>query len=47
MTLLPSFPNDPTEARAEMTALNAKVDIDLMEPEEAAEEWLQAKGLID
>jgi len=45
--LIAAFPNDPTEARAEMTALNAKVDIDLMEPEEAAEEWLQAKGLID
>ncbi len=45
--LIAAFPGDPTEARAEMTALNAKVDIDLMEPEEAAEEWLQDKGLID
>jgi osmoprotectant transport system substrate-binding protein len=45
--LIAAFPEDPTEARAEMTALNAKVDIDLMEPEEAAQEWLQAKGLID
>ncbi len=45
--LIAAFPEDPAEARAEMTALNAKVDIDLMEPEEAAREWLQAKGLID
>jgi osmoprotectant transport system substrate-binding protein len=45
--LIAAFPEDPAEARAEMTALNAKVDIDLMEPEEAAQEWLQAKGLID
>jgi glycine betaine/choline ABC-type transport system substrate-binding protein len=30
-----------------MTALNAKVDIDLMEPEDAAEEWLRDKGLIN
>ena len=45
--LIAAFSEDPTEARAEMTALNAKVDIDLMEPEDAAAEWLQAKGLID
>lgn len=44
--LVAGFPDDPAGARAEMTALNAKVDIDLMEPEEAAKEWLQAKGLI-
>jgi len=45
--LTAAFSNDPAEARAEMTELNAKVDIDLMEPEEAAKEWLQDKGLID
>ena len=45
--LTAAFSQDPAEARAEMTALNAKVDIDLMEPEDAAAEWLQAKGLID
>ena len=45
--LIAAFPEDPTAARAEMTALNAKVDIDGMEPEEVANEWLQAKGLID
>jgi osmoprotectant transport system substrate-binding protein len=45
--LVSAFPNDPAGARAEMTQLNAKVDIDLMEPEEAAEEWLKDKGLID
>lgn len=45
--LIAAFSEDPTEARAEMTALNAKVDIDLMEPEDAAEEWLRDKGLID
>ncbi len=42
-----AFPDDPAGARAEMTLLNAKVDIDLMEPEEAAEQWLKSKGLID
>jgi osmoprotectant transport system substrate-binding protein len=45
--LVSAFPNDPAGARAEMTRLNAKVDIDLMEPEEAAEQWLRDKGLID
>ncbi len=44
--LIAAFPDDPVGARAEMTALNAKVDIDMMEPEEAAEEWLREKGLI-
>jgi len=45
--LVGAFPDDPAGARAEMTALNAKVDVDLIEPEEAAEEWLKEKGLID
>jgi osmoprotectant transport system substrate-binding protein len=45
--LVGAFPDDPAGARAEMTKLNAMVDIDLMEPEEAAEEWLKEKGLID
>jgi osmoprotectant transport system substrate-binding protein len=45
--LIGAFPDNPAGARAEMTQLNAKVDIDLMEPEEAAEEWLKEKGLID
>jgi osmoprotectant transport system substrate-binding protein len=45
--LVGAFPGDPAGARAEMTQLNAKVDVDLMEPEEAAEEWLKDKGLID
>ena len=45
--LVGAFPDDPAGARAEMTRLNAKVDVDLMEPEEAAEEWLKDKGLID
>ena len=45
--LVVAFPDDPAGARAEMTQLNAKVDIDLMEPEEAAEQWLKSKGLID
>ncbi len=45
--LVAAFPGDPAGARAEMTQLNAKVDIDLMEPEEAAEEWLKDNGLID
>jgi len=44
--LIAAFPDDPVGARAVMTALNAKVDIDMMEPEEAAEEWLREKGLI-
>jgi len=45
-SLVAAFPSDPAEARAEMTALNARVDVDLLEPEEAAREWLEAKGLI-
>jgi osmoprotectant transport system substrate-binding protein len=45
--LVGAFPSDPAGARSEMTQLNAKVDIDLMEPEEAAEEWLKNNGLID
>ncbi|MBN2551320.1 MAG: hypothetical protein JXB06_01060 [Spirochaetales bacterium] len=45
--LVGAFPDDPAGARAEMTALNARVDVDLMEPEEAAEQWLKEKGLID
>lgn len=44
--LVDAFSDEPAGARAEMTALNAKVDVDLMEPEEAAEEWLQEKGLL-
>jgi osmoprotectant transport system substrate-binding protein len=44
--LIAAFPDDAKGARAEMTALNAKVDIDLLEPEEAAEQWLREKGLI-
>jgi osmoprotectant transport system substrate-binding protein len=45
--LIAAFPDDPAEARAAMAALNAKVDVDLMEPEDAAREWLLEKGLID
>ncbi len=45
--LVGAFPDDPAGARQEMTELNAMVDIDLMEPEEAAEAWLKEKGLID
>ena len=45
--LVAAFPDDPAAARAEMTAINAMVDIDLMEPEDAAEAWLKEKGLID
>jgi glycine betaine/choline ABC-type transport system substrate-binding protein len=41
-----AFPDDPAAARAEMTALNAKVDVELMEPEEAAQQWLEDKGLL-
>ncbi len=44
--LVAAFPTDPAEARAAMTELNAMVDIDLMEPEEAVEAWLTEKGLI-
>jgi osmoprotectant transport system substrate-binding protein len=45
--LIAAFPDDPAEARAAMAALNAKVDVDLMEPEDAAQEWLCEKGLIN
>ncbi|MCK4925046.1 MAG: glycine/betaine ABC transporter substrate-binding protein [Spirochaetes bacterium] len=45
--LVNAFPKEPAASRLEMTRLNAKVDIDLMEPEDAAEEWLKKKGLID
>jgi osmoprotectant transport system substrate-binding protein len=45
--LIAAFPSDPVGAREEMTALNAMVDVDLMDPEDAAEEWLKNKGLID
>ena len=45
-SLVAAFPSDPVEARAEMTALNAKVDVDFLEPEDVAREWLEAKGLI-
>jgi osmoprotectant transport system substrate-binding protein len=44
--LIAAFPTDPAAARLAMTELNAMVDIDLMEPEEAAQEWLEDKGLI-
>ena len=44
--LIAAFPSDPAEARAEMTALNAQVDNDLLEPEDVAREWLMSKGLI-
>ncbi len=44
--LVDAFPNDAVGARKDMTALNARVDIDMMEPEEAAMEWLKEKGLI-
>ncbi len=45
--LIAAFPDDPAEARTAMAALNAKVDVDLMEPEDAAAEWLLEKELID
>jgi osmoprotectant transport system substrate-binding protein len=45
--LVGAFPQNPADARAEMTRLNAMVDVELMEPEEAAEQWLQEQGLID
>jgi osmoprotectant transport system substrate-binding protein len=45
--LTAAFPQDPAAARAEMTALNAMVDVDMMEPEDAARVWLEDKGLID
>lgn len=44
--LIAAFPQDPAAARAEMTALNAKVDNDKMEPEDVAQQWLQDKGLV-
>jgi osmoprotectant transport system substrate-binding protein len=44
--LVNAFPSDPAGARKEMTKLNAKVDIDLVEPEDAAHDWLVEKGLI-
>jgi osmoprotectant transport system substrate-binding protein len=44
--LINAFPQEPATARAAMTELNAKVDIDKMEPEAAAREWLIDKGLI-
>ena len=46
LELVNAFPQDPNEARRTMTELNAKVDVDMMEPEEAAEEWLKAQGLL-
>ena len=45
--LIAAFPDDPAGARAVMTALNAKVDLEMMEPEEATEQWLREKGLIE
>ncbi len=45
--LVAAFPDDPAGARREMTRLNAKVDIDKMEPEDAASEWLKSHDLID
>ena len=44
--LVDAFPDDPAAARLAMTELNAMVDIDLIEPEEAAEKWLEDNGLI-
>jgi len=44
--LVAAFPSDPAEARAEMTALNARVDNDFLEPEDVAREWLSDNGLI-
>lgn len=44
--LVAAFPDNPVGARQEMTSLNARVDIDMMEPEDAAREWLKEKGLI-
>ena len=44
--LVDAFPSDAVGARKEMTALNAKVDIDMMDPEDAARDWLKEKGLI-
>jgi len=44
--LIAAFPSDPAEARAEMTALNARVDNELLEPEVVAHAWLIDVGLI-
>jgi len=44
--LVAAFPSDPAAARSEMTSLNARVDNDLLEPEDVAREWLIEKGLI-
>ena len=44
--LVSAFPQDPAAARAEMTKLNAKVDIDKLEPEEVARQWLIEHKLI-
>jgi glycine betaine/choline ABC-type transport system substrate-binding protein len=44
--LVGTFSSDPAEARAEMTALNARVDNDQLEPEDVAREWLEDHGLI-
>ncbi len=45
--LVQAFPSDPAAAREEMISLNAQVDVDKMEPEEVAMNWLEEKGLID
>ena len=45
--LIDAFPGDPKGARQEMTSLNAKVDNEMMEPEDVAMDWLEEKGLID
>ena len=45
-SLVAAFPQEPAAARKAMTELNAKVDIDKTRPEDAAREWLIAKGLI-
>ncbi len=45
--LVAAFPTDPAGARAEMTALNARVDVDYVEPEDVAREWLLENDLID
>lgn len=44
--LVAAFPSDPALARAEMTALNALVDVELQEPEDVARDWLVENGLI-
>ncbi len=44
--LISVFPTDRTEARAAMTALNYKVDIDKMDAADAAREFLVKEGLI-